>query len=200
MGARSAGACPAAAKHLHRAKKEVRVHLVLYLADASDSFAALSGLIFLLFFIGVWVAIGYAIYRGLIVSPVLAMQGYVDYLASRFPNAADGALFKNVYETKQPRNVLVAWLLTFFLSPTISYLYQNKWALAIIAFLTFQGFGIWWVISWFTMPGEVIRYNRNLADQAFNELMMVRPQVAQATAPAASPAIAQWTQPPPRQA
>jgi hypothetical protein len=50
---------------------------------------------------------------------------------------------------------------------------------------TFQGLGIWWLISWFTMPGEVARYNQLLADQAFNDVMMVRPQ-AQQPAPALS--------------
>ena len=147
-------------------------------STASDSASALGALIAFGFVLAIWAAIAYGIYLGLVVSPLKDMEAYVEMLATRFPNPADGALFTHMYQTKQPKNVLVAWLLTFFLSPTISYIYQNKWGLAVIAFLTFQGLGLWWFISWFTMPGEVIRYNKNLADQAFNELMMVRPQVA----------------------
>ena len=169
----------------------------MQLADAaSDSAAALGTLFFFVFGLAVWAAIGYAIYRALVVSPVRDMQSYVEALAIRFPNPADGALFKHIYQTKQPKDVLIAWLLTFFLSPTISYIYQNKWGLAVIAFLTFQGLGFWWLISWFTMPGEVIRYNKNLADQAFNELMMVRPQVAQSPAYATPSATTPAIQPP----
>jgi hypothetical protein len=72
--------------------------------------------------------------------------------------------------------VIVAWLLTAFLSPTISYAYRNKWGLAALAFVTFQGFGVWWLISIFTTPFEVMNQNKGLAEAAFTELKLARPQ------------------------
>jgi hypothetical protein len=154
-------------------------HHHLVAAQNDDAMTAAVALVYLIVgFVGlaVWVLIGLLIYRALVTNPIRGTEEHVEMLAAHFSDPADAALFRRTYAAKQPKSVLAAWLLTFFLSPTISYIYQNKWALAIIAFLTFQGLGIWWVISWFTMPGEVARYNQLLADKAFNEIMMVRPQ------------------------
>lgn len=154
--------------------------------DAAATAVASFGLfVFGLVGLAVWGTVAFVIYKALVVNPIQKTNDHVEMLAAHFTNPSDAALFRRSYAAKQPKSVLVAWLLTFFLSPTISYIYQSKWGLAVIAFLTFQGLGIWWFISWFTMPGEVARYNQLLADQAFNEVMMVRPQ-AQQPAPAPS--------------
>lgn len=163
--------------------------VALHNDDTATAIASISLLFFGLIGLAFWGAIALVIYRALVISPVTAVREHVQALAARFANPADAVLFERTYAAKQPKSVLTAWLLTFFLSPTISYIYQNKWGLAVIAFLTLQGFGIWWLISWFTMPGEVARYNQLLADQAFNEIMMVRPLAYRqppSTAPAAS--------------
>lgn len=166
-------------------------HVVAAQTDYGVAAAETLGLaVFGLIGLAVWGTIAFVIYRALVISPIQRTQEHVEMMAAHFSNPSDAALFRRTYEAKQPKSVLAAWLLTFFLSPTISYIYQNKWALAVIAFLTFQGLGAWWVISWFTMPGEVARYNLLLADQAFNEIMMWRgPSQAAPTAPNAPPPL-----------
>ncbi len=42
------------------------------------------------------------------------------------------------------------------------YAYLDKWKLQIIFWLTGGGLGIWWVISFFTLPAKVKHYNKYL--------------------------------------
>ena len=84
-----------------------------------------------------------------------------------------------MYQARRPRNVLAAWVLTTALSPTVSYVYQREWPKAVIALLTLQGFGVWWLVSVFTMPTEVMRHNKRLIDDAFTELQLARPSGTQ---------------------
>ncbi len=115
--------------------------------------------------------------------PAKRAEEYVNALSAQFPNEADRQLFMQMYQNKGPKNVVVAWLLTAILSPTISYVYQGKWSLAVISLLTLEGFGLWWIISLFTMPSEVMNHNKKLADLAYADLRLARPNafaVAQA--------------------
>jgi hypothetical protein len=106
--------------------------------------------------------------------PATAAERYVDTLALQLQNPQEAALFRNIYKTKDPKSTTVAWLLTAFLSPTIGYIYQGKWALAAISFLTLQGLFLWWIVGIFTTPIEVLQRNKRLADEAFNQVMLGR--------------------------
>ena len=141
-------------------------------STAGDVFTGLFGLALLLAFAAFIILAAVWFFRG----PATAADRYVDSLAAQFQNPADAALFRNVYRTKGPKSTTVAWLLTVLLSPTISYVYQGKWALAIISFVTLQGLLIWYFVAIFTMPLEVLAANRKLADEAFNQVMIGRPQ------------------------
>jgi hypothetical protein len=133
--------------------------------------------------------------------PAQAADRYVNSLGSQFQNPADEMLFRQIYQTKGPRSTTVAWLLTTFLSPTISYLYQAKWALAVISFLTLQGLFLWWLASIFFMPAQVLATNKKLADEAFQQVLLSRGPGALgargASAPMQPPAAAAETRPVP---
>ncbi len=102
--------------------------MLLAYASSSNPFTGFFGLVF----IAVIIVAVIAFFRG----PARAADSDVNALSLQFQDPADSALFRNIYRTKQPKNVVVAWVLTVFLSPTISYIYQGKWGLAVIAFLT----------------------------------------------------------------
>ena len=132
-----------------------------------------TGLLSLVIFFGlVAAAIASAIwfFRG----PAQAADRYVDALALQLNDPQAAMLFRNVYRTKEPRSTTLAWILTALLSPTVSYLYQKKWFLAFLSFVTLQGFFIWWAVALFTTPIEVVARNKRLADEAFNQVMIGR--------------------------
>lgn len=109
-----------------------------------------------------------------IINALALKKNHVDELANRIENERDRALYRRLYEAKEPRSVGGCWFLAVFLSPTISYLYQKNWSLAAISFITIQGLFLWWFWSIFSMPSEARRRNENLADQAYNELLLAR--------------------------
>jgi hypothetical protein len=109
------------------------------------------------------------------VGPAKHADDYVKMLQSQIGNVDDRVLFMQMYQVKHPKNVIVAWVLTTFLSPTIAYAYRNKWGFAALAFFTFQGFGVWWLVSIFTTPFEVMNQNKQFAEAAFTELKLARP-------------------------
>jgi len=114
---------------------------------------------------------------------------YVKMLQAQIGNIDDRVLFMQMYQVKHPKNVIVAWLLTTFLSPTIAYAYRNKWGLAALAFVTLQGFGIWWLVSIFTTPFEVMNQNKQFAEAAFTELKLARPNALHHPQPVAAQTI-----------
>ncbi|WP_298323704.1 hypothetical protein [Haloactinopolyspora sp.] len=129
----------------------------------------LVGLFFVLLLLA-WVAGAIWFFRG----PARAADRHLDVALAAIADERDRILFRRMYQTRQPRSVVLAWILTTVLSPTISYVYQREWPKAVIALLTLQGFGIWWLVSIFTMPTEVMRHNKRLIDDAFTELQLVR--------------------------
>jgi hypothetical protein len=110
-----------------------------------------------------------------ILGPAKHRNDYVDALAARIPSRSDRELFLRMYSAAGPKSVVGAWLLTACFSPTISYLYQGRWVLAGISFITFQGFFLWWLVALFTMPFDVMKRNDGIADTAFKNLMISRP-------------------------
>lgn len=109
--------------------------------------------------------------------PARAADRYVNELAASVTRRDDALLFRQLYRNKQPRNVVVAWVLTSFLSPTISYVYTRQWVRCLLSVLTLEGFGIWWLISIFSMPFEVMNINKRLADAAYADLRLARPEL-----------------------
>lgn len=139
-----------------------------------------------------WVAGAVWFFRG----PAKAAQSHLDRTVARISDERDRALFRQMYRARRPRNVVLAWLLTAALSPTISYVYQREWSKAVIAFLTFQGLGIWWLASIFTMPTEVMRHNKRLIDEAWTELQLARPGGQQVNVYAAAAGTEAFPSPP----
>lgn len=137
--------------------------------SSSNGMAAVIGLIIVTALIAAVVAF----FRG----PAKRSEEYVKTLASRIADPNDAALLMSLYQQKGAKNVVLAWLLTVFFSPTIAYLYIGETTKALIAFVTVQGFGVWWVISWFSMPLEVLARNKKAADDALTQLRLMRPQL-----------------------
>jgi hypothetical protein len=142
--------------------------LFLALYTKSDPVSGFVGTVFVLGFLAFVVAAAVWFFRG----PATASEKYVDGLALTLQNPNDAALFRQIYQTKGPKSTTLAWLLSLFLSPTISYVYQGKWALAVISFLTLQGLFIWYFVALFTMPFEVLAGNKKLADEAFQQVSL----------------------------
>jgi hypothetical protein len=141
-----------------------------------DSFAGVLGLVFFVAIIAgaVWFFVG----------PAKHANDYVGTLKSQIGNLDDQVLFLQLYQVKRPKNVFIAWLLATLLSPTISYAYRGKWGLAALSFVTFQGFLVWWFVSIFSTPLEVMAQNKHLAEQAFTELRVARPNALRHLEPA----------------
>ena len=109
--------------------------------------------------------------------PAKAADSYVNQLAESITRRDDAVLFRQLYRNKQPRNVVLAWSLTAFLSPSVSYIYSRQWVRCLLSAVTLWGFGIWWLASIFTMPFEVMNINKRLADEAYAELRLSRPEL-----------------------
>ena len=52
----------------------------------------------------------------------------------------------------------ILWLLLGF-----HYIYQRKWGLQILFWLTLGGLWLWWIVDLFRMPGMVRDYNKDVA-------------------------------------
>lgn len=153
----------------------------MVLASAvGDFFSGAIGLIIFLGLLALLIAAFVWFFKG----PAKASDQYVAMLSQQFPEQ-DALLFRQMYLQKGGKSTVAAWLLTVFLSPTVSYLYQGAWVKSILAFITLQGFGVWWVISWFTMPLETMAQNKKAADDAMIQLRLMRPNLGSTTQPMA---------------
>lgn len=74
--------------------------------------------------------------------------------------------FYELYESRRPKNVAVAWFLAVGLGPIGSNLYRGQWPAFAAAVVSLNGLGIWWVESWFTTPGLVMMKNREYGEWA----------------------------------
>jgi hypothetical protein len=54
----------------------------------------------------------------------------------------------------------VCWFIFGF-----QFAYLNKWGLQLLFWFTLWGFGVWWFIEMFLIPGRVERYNANIYAQ-----------------------------------
>ncbi len=130
-------------------------------------------MIFLVLLVLAWVGGAIWFFSG----PAKAADSYVNQLAGSITRRDDAVLFRQLYRNKQPRNVVLAWVLTAFFSPTVSYIYSRQWVRGLLSVATLWGFGIWWLVSIFSMPFEVMNINKRLADEAYAELRLARPEL-----------------------
>lgn len=129
--------------------------------------------IFIILLVIAWVGGAIWFFTG----PAKSADRYVNELSASITRRDDAVLFRQLYRNKQPRSVVVAWVLTAVLSPTVSYIYSRQWVRCLLALVTLQGLGIWWLVSIFSMPFEVMKVNKRLADEAYSELRLARPEL-----------------------
>ena len=81
--------------------------------------------------------------------------------------------FYALYQQRGPKNVALAWILSVVLGPIGAYAYLQQWRWFTIALLTLNGFGGWWVESWFSIPQLVLIENRRIARFTLEQLPYV---------------------------
>jgi len=84
-----------------------------------------------------------------------------------------GAKFYELYRGRRPKNVTFAWLLAVVAGPLAAFAYLRNWRLCALAFVTLNGFGAWWIESWFSVPALVMIENRASARWALEQLPYV---------------------------
>jgi len=65
----------------------------------------------------------------------------------------------------------VAYILWFFLG--WHYIYLRKWGIQILFWLTAGGFGVWWFIDLFRIPGMIRDYNKDVATEVLKTLKTI---------------------------
>ncbi len=81
-----------------------------------------------------------------------------------------GVKFYELYRGRRPKNVTFAWLLSVITGPLGAFAYMRNWKLCALAFVTLNGFGAWWIESWFSVPALVMIENRANARWALDQL------------------------------
>lgn len=76
------------------------------------------------------------------------------------------------------KNIGVAWLLSVVLGPFGAYAYLGNWGRAALALVTLNGFGAWWIESWFSIPQLVLMQKREIAASSIADLPFVMAQDA----------------------
>lgn len=67
--------------------------------------------------------------------------------------------FFELYESRHPKNVAVAWFLAVGLGPAGANLYRGEWPAFFAAVVSLNGFGAWWLEAIFTTPQLVLMKN-----------------------------------------
>jgi hypothetical protein len=86
---------------------------------------------------------------------------------------ASGVTFYELYRGRRPKNVTFAWLLSVITGPIGAFAYMQNWRLCALAVVTLNGFGAWWIESWFSVPALVMIENRANARWALEQLPYV---------------------------
>jgi len=76
------------------------------------------------------------------------------------------------------KNIGVAWLLSVVLGPCGAYAYLGNWGRAALALVTLNGFGAWWIESWFSIPQLVLIQKREIAARSIADLPFMMSQDA----------------------
>jgi hypothetical protein len=108
---------------------------------------------------------------------------YIETFASRIANEDDRALFLLMYKAKKPSDFGTALALAIILSPPFAYAYMKCW-LFVVAYILLMvtviaTIGFYWIlalhlIAWLSMYSTVQGHNTELAEDAYNELLLNR--------------------------
>lgn len=109
---------------------------------------------------------------GVKVMPCKRLEDHLNVLTEKL-SPSDRNIFFSLYHAKRPKAIETAAFLCL-LTPTASYLYQERYGLAILSLLTFEGCGLWWVWSFLFMEGDVARINIELANGAYAQIALMR--------------------------
>ncbi|GAC1432489.1 MAG: hypothetical protein NVSMB5_26350 [Candidatus Velthaea sp.] len=90
--------------------------------------------------------------------------------------------FYALYLSRKPKNLAIAWFLTVLLGPIGAFAYMEQWGKFTAALFTLNGFGAWWIESWFSVPHLVLMENRRIAQSSLEQLPFVMRQDALAHA------------------
>jgi cbb3-type cytochrome oxidase subunit 3 len=85
-------------------------------ADVGDTVSGTFAFLVFVAFVAIVIAAIVWFFRG----PAKHTNDYVNMLASQIQVPEDRTLFFQIYQNKGPKDVVVAWFLNLFLSPTIS--------------------------------------------------------------------------------
>jgi hypothetical protein len=77
---------------------------------------------------------------------------------------------------ERSHSVAIAYILAVVLGPLGAYAYLGQYGKAAIALVTLNGFGAWWIESWFSVPQVVVIAKRKLAEQTRSHLAYERAQ------------------------
>ncbi len=121
--------------------------------------------------IGIFFLIGMLLV-GAKVIPHKNLEDHLNAITAKL-NLNDKEIFLSLYRSKRPKAIEAASFLCL-LTPTASYIYQERYGLAILSFLTLEGFGLWWAHSLLFMDGEVSRINIGLADSVYAQIALMR--------------------------
>lgn len=116
-----------------------------------------------LFFFGFcpWLAVAHYVYFCL--GPARASERKIDAIF-RFNRSGLGVATCRARFRKARRSPSATFLLDYFLSPAIAYVYLGRYGLALLSFVTFGGLGVWWLVSLFTLPYAALRQNEAWAE------------------------------------
>ncbi len=78
---------------------------------------------------------------------------------ANFPPEAQTAFFED-YNRKE-KSISLAYV--FHLVAGLAYAYEGKWIKQILFWITFYGFGVWWVVQLFRLPGSIKKTNKEIA-------------------------------------
>ncbi len=83
---------------------------------------------------------------------------------------ASGETFYRLYRSRHPKSVAFAWLCSVVAGPIGAFGYLRDWRTFAIAVVTLNGFGAWWIESWFSVPRLVLIQNRTIARWAIDHV------------------------------
>lgn len=78
--------------------------------------------------------------------------------------------FYVLYRSCRPKNPAIAWFLAVGLGPLGAFAYLGRWGAAGAALVTLNGFGAWWIESWYSIPRLVLIENRRHVAHSLDQL------------------------------
>ncbi|AZQ60947.1 hypothetical protein EI427_01570 [Flammeovirga pectinis] len=107
-------------------------------------------------------------------SKLIVPKRYAEYLpyslAIKLKELPEKAQYEFIAEFRScKRSTLVMYLAHFFPIP-FSLGYAGKWFQQFLFWISGGGFGIWWLVMLFTMPSDMVEFNRRVAVEVFKDI------------------------------